>query len=357
MHSGDWIADQTGRIWQIVELEHNSGSTRITARGSIARDPSTASLASPGRNLAAPDLLAGQTRIIIIDLPVSGTTDPGKPQLAVFANGTMAGWRRAALSVQRGDQLVSIGPTAAPAIIGNALSVVPPHVPGLLDTHSILDIQLLHRFMDIDDEAGTVWLEGEFLKFGSAAALGGGRYRLSQLQRGCYGSEAFIAGHATGDRFVLLSQDSAILVDDSGLASGAVLAVEALGPGDDIPVVETMIVRANAIAPLPPVHGKADMQGDGSIKLTWVRRSRIDFGWNDGVDQAVVEDSENYMISLLAGDQQVGQWSSPVNELTVSASAIAELQLSAGTVLTFTVRQIGRHMLSLPMRVELNFNG
>ena len=300
------MLDGDGRRWRIAELEHRLGTTNIKAISAIAFDPTKPKPASSGRNLEGPDLKTGRTELVVIDLPVFGTTDPGKPRLAVFAGGTERGWRRAALSVQTGDELMEIGPTALPTTIGKAQNTLPPHSPALIDLENQLEIQLLHNAMAMPEiegsplsiYAGLCWIENEFLRFGSVQALGNGRYRLTRLLRGCHGSENAIGGHATGDRFVLMDSDSARMIEEISFASGSVATVEALGLGDIEPAVASQLVTANATSPRSPVHLEACRLAGGSIRLSWVRRSRIDFGWNDGVDQAMVEDTEKYSISL-----------------------------------------------------------
>ncbi len=359
--SGEWIRDPDGRLWRIAEVEHRFGTTKITATCSLAFDPTVPKPASPGRNLATPDLDTGQTHIVVIDLPVFGTIDPAKPQVAIFAGGTAPGWRRAALSVQNGNQLLDIGATALPATIGHTLSALSPHNPALIDLASDVEIQLLHADMEIAGingsplagNAGLCWISGEFLRFGAAEALGGGRYRLSNLLRGCHGSEDAVDGHMAGDRFVLMEPDSARMIDDVPLAAGSNISVEAIGLGDDEPVTATALVTANATVPFRPAHFNASRLADGSIYLSWVRRSRIDFGWNDGVDQALVEDAEKYSVVLSLDGQQTRQWITDTHEITIADSELTGPLFPGGTILAFEVRQIGRHMMSAPAQLTL----
>ena len=232
--------------------------------------------ADAGRNISTSDLLVGETRLVMIDMPAMGSVDLGRSQLAVFAAGTASGWRRAALSIHQGDRLIDIGRTAAPAVIGSALTALPPHNAHLIDTNNQLDIQLLHDGMVFPDGnapllssgAGLGWLEKEFFRFGSAVALGGDRWRLSQFVRGCYGSEYASSGHQAGGRFVLLQTESALLIENQNLAPGMVISVEAFGLADPLPVKTTDIVMGNAIRPLVPVHGKVVRDEDGSLEIS-----------------------------------------------------------------------------------------
>ena len=113
------------------------------------------------------------------------------------------------------------------------------------------------------------------------------------------------------------------------------------------------MVTGKAVAPLPPVHGSGRLSPDGGIDLHWIRRSRIDFGWNDGVDQAIGEDGEQYSVSLSAGNEIKKSWTTRQSELVLSATTAAELFAAAGPTLAFSVRQIGRYMPLAPVMIEV----
>ncbi len=356
LSAGQWIADPAGRDYQIQEVEHFRGSTRISARSSLAFDPTVASIASPGRNTAAPDRVPGQTQVVVIDLPVFDTTDPGKSVVGIFANGTGSGWRSAALSVRQGDSLIDIGPTALPAIIGHCIAILPPHNPHLLDIGHSLDVQLAHNDIEIGQIAEDwplCWIGGEFVRFGSVVPLGDGRYRLTKVQRGCFGTEAAIDSHQVGETFVWLERSTARLLESIALTPGQTITIEALGIGDDEPVSATASLHGKSIAPLAPVHAHSALLADGSVELSWTRRSRIDFGWTDGVDQGLVEDGEQYLVSLLGVDGPVADWTVQAPNLILSPATVSDLTAVAGPVLTFGISQIGRHMASAAVTVEM----
>ena len=361
---GDFIIDDTGVRWRITELEHLRGSIRVTAQAWTTGEHGLSDTANPGRNISTPDLLVGETRLIMIDMPAMGSVDPGRPQLAVFAAGTAPGWRRAALSIQQGDRLIDIGSTAAPAVIGSALTALPPHNAHLIDTKSQLDIQLLHDRMVFPDGnapllssgAGVGWLEKEFFRFGSAVALGGGRWRLSQFVRGCYGSEYASSGHRAGDRFVLLQTESARLIENQNLAPGMAISVEAVGLADPFPVTTTDIVMGNAIRPLVPVHGQVVRNGDGSLEVSWIRRVRIDAGWNDGIDQALVEGGEQYTVSVSTSELILDSRVVETGTISWTAQQIAGFALPPSAQLTIAIRQIGSFALSDPLILFATIN-
>jgi Putative phage tail protein len=352
---GDWVLDDKGAgKWRVTELEHMRGVMRFAAVRDIDAEPGASVNSDPGRNTGSPDIATGATRIMAIDLPVLTGTDTGKPVLAIAAAGTTPGWRRAALSVRQGVSLIDIGRTANPAVMGNVIGILPPHNPQLVDYQTVLEVQLLHDGMQLLPGTGDIlrgdnpvcWVEGELVRYASAFYLGGAKYRLTGLQRGCFGSEDAVTEHIAGNRFLLL--DSATLrgIDDIPLNIGKSVEFEAFGLGDIAPVSATVMVGGRAVRPLPPVHLAAAFNLNGSIGIRWTRRSRIDFGWNDGVDQPLVEDSESYEVEMIAGGTSRASWIVGGPAMSVPAQELAQYQLASGTMIRFEISQIGRYARS-----------
>lgn len=358
---GDRFADQHGQIWKVDEVEHRLGTIAIKARNAVVTSGATNMQTAPGRHLSTPDLLAGETRVALVEFPIIEGIDAGKPLLAAFASGTHAGWRRAGLAVQTPSGLMEIGSTAAPAVMGVTLSALGPHSTLLIDENTQLEIELFNDSMDIasrdgapvDADAPYFWIGGEFVRVGKVEKLDAKIYRLSRLQRGCFSQSMFIPDHGTGSMAVLVEQQAARLINERSFARGEFAQIEAMGLSDLHPVLASATVQALATNPLAPVHGVATRSGDGSILLEWKRRSRIDLGWVDGVDQALGEDREAYAISLEADGAGVGQWNSSESRLQVSGAEIAALNLVTNSPLSFSVRQIGRFAQSDPLVINV----
>jgi hypothetical protein len=361
IRAGDWISDATGKKWRVEEVETRFGSSAISARAATVWPTGTSGVVAPGRHISSPDVNAGETRIALLDLPILDGTDPGKPLLAVCANGTGRGWRRAALSLVTPTGLIELGSTAAPAIMGTSLNALVPHNPLVIDEAARLDIQLLNSAMDMPERAGSpidndapyCWLGGEFIRFGRCEALGGGAYRLSRLQRACFAADLLAPTHMSGESFALLEVDTARLLEGRSFALGETIDVEALGLGDVSPASASAVVKAMAVTPLPPVHGVAEIAADGAILLNWKRRSRLDLGWRDGVDQILAEDIEHYLVELIVNGTPTAQWTSLTNSLVIAASELAALGVSAGPAISFVVRQIGRFARSDQHFIEI----
>ncbi len=357
---GDIFPDDAGRNWRVEQIEQRFGSVRVSARAAVADMSLSAPIGTPGRSLPSPDLVVGETRIAVIEMPVFGADDPGKPVVAVFAAGTGAGWRRASLALKLGESLIDIGTTALPATMGTSIDALSPHNVSLIDEGTGLRVQLLNSAMDISERRGSpldvdapyFWLDGELIRFGSCEALGGGIYLLSRLQRGCFQSDLSVPFHPAGAHFVLVEPGSARLIEDRNFVQGDVATIEALGLGDNVPVAASVTVEALAIRPLVPVHGSSAVLNDGSVMFRWVRRSRIDAGWRDGVDQLLAEQAEQYRVLLTADGSPVGEWTVPESSVTFSPATWAALAIPQDAEIIAKIFEVGRHAVSPPLAIH-----
>ena len=190
---------------------------------------------------------------------------------------------------------------------------------------------------------------GEFIRVGRVAALGAKRYRLSRFARACFSDQLSAPAHASGSRIVWMDAASARIIAATAYHIGQTVTAEAQGLGDINPVFGTTVANGRAITPLAPVHGRARREANGDIHLNWVRRSRLDLGWVDGVDQLMVEDREAYHVRLLADDNILRDWTIFENALHISADDYAGLGVQSGSELRFSVQQIGRFTQSAPL--------
>ncbi|OZA55158.1 MAG: hypothetical protein B7X78_10995 [Sphingomonadales bacterium 39-62-4] len=292
----------------------------------------------------------GATRIAVMDLPLLVGGDPNKAAVAIFAAGTQAGWKRAAILCKIDDQWTDIGNTAPSAIMGVTRNMLSAHPSFLLDEGNAIDLELLNNSMalalrntsPLTHDAPVFWINGEFVRVGCIVALGGQSYRLSRLSRGGFAAALQAPAHAADTLVVLMDPDSALLLPNSSFNVGERLYVEAQGLGDALPISTTALVEGLAITSLSPVHGKLLRNLDGSVDLEWKRRSRLDLGWIDGVDQAQMEDAESYRVTLHVEDRVLREWISAAPLLRISATDMAAFSIPQGALLMFHIRQIGR---------------
>jgi hypothetical protein len=354
---GDHITTPDGRKWQIADVEVALGTTAITAKA-VPKYANRSDVAvASGRHVPSLDQPVGETRIIIVELPLATGSDPNNVALALFAAGTKAGWKRAAVSVKVDDQWTDIGITAPSAVISETLAPLASHKTFLVDEASALDIELLHQSMELPvrdssplaHDAPIFWIDGECVRAGRVVALGGKTYRLSRLVRGCFSSLLEAPAHPAKAKAVMLDPASAMPLSEPNFRVGQTVLVEAQGLGDAAPASDTITVEGLAIKPTSPVHGRASWNIDGSLNLEWKRRSRLDLGWMDGVEQVQIEDQESYQVALYANDILLREWLVTTSALHISAIEVAAVGIAGSAFPIFTIRQIGRFAQSDPL--------
>jgi len=271
--------------------------------------PATASAAgSPGRPVPQPDLAAGATSLVLLDLPSLDDDPSGRPRLLVAAAGA-EGWRPVPLSASwdGGASWQVAGTSAAPATMG--VVAVPPAAGGsaLVDAQGVLEVDLLSDDMWLesrDDDAlaagaNLAAVGDELLQFGRAEPLAPRRFRLSRLLRGRRGTEWAAAAHGAGEPFVLIEAPGLAAADPPLAAVGAEVLVQPHGLGDPADAAPAgRLFGGESLRPPSPVHIAAERQADGGVALRWVRRSRGGWLWMSGSDTPLGEEREAYRVTL-----------------------------------------------------------
>ncbi len=344
-----------GSALRIVEVEHQRGTTCVTAREWV-EGVSINPVADPGRSLPSADMTIGETQLLLADLPAFGTDDPGRATVVVAAAGTGAGWRRAALSIIDGARTVELGGTKGVATIGRLLEDLSPHTAMLEDLLNQPVIRLLHDNIFLPTGSGDpksydapyLWLGGEILRYGNAEQIGLRDYKLNGLLRGCFGSDSNNVHSAQADVF-LIESESLLPLGSVPTLIDAVLKLEAQGIGDAGPVERSILVTGNAIRPRKPVHGVIERFENGDISLRWHRRDRLAHVWADGADIPNSEATAEYAVELHIDGAVFATWNAGTSALLVAASEIALLPIAFGVALQFQVVQLGRFARSLPL--------
>jgi hypothetical protein len=338
------LAAEAG-AWRVTRW--TLGPMQVTLELMRAAGPPPPELAgSPGRPASQPDLPHGPTILRLLDLPL-GDGASAKPWIAALAAGEEAGWRRAALSASfdGGASWQAAGATAAPAVLGVALSALAPAGAALLDRANMVEVAL----------AGDAWLESrdddalvaganlamlgeELIQFGAAEPLGDGHFRLSRLLRGRRGTEWAAALHMAGEDFALIDAEALVAIEAP--APGGEARVLANGVGDAAEgVAASVAVTGAALRPPAPVHVRVQQTGGGDLAISWVRRSRQGWGWTDGGDTPLGEEREAYRVTISgAGFERIIESAAPSCVYAAAEQAAdgaaAPLQLSivqAGT--------------------------
>lgn len=180
---------------------------------------------------------------------------------------------------------------------------------------------------------------------------GSGKWRLSGLLRGRGGTELAISGHGPNESFVLLDGEATAL-DPSLVGNAPASRIAAIGLGEDEPVLSDIACRGISRRPPSPVHPRWRRDAEGTLHLRWTRRARGAWSWADGVEVPLNEESENYIVSLEAGETRLAMWATTAPELAITAGEQSAIGPSRETA-TFVIRQQGKFALSDGLAIQL----
>jgi Putative phage tail protein len=305
--------------------------------------------ADGGRPTSELDTLHGPTIIQLLDLPWLGEGTTSHPAVYLAAGGTLPGWRKAGLllSTDSGLSFEEIGSTASPAVIGSAVAVLANGATAGFDRKNWIDVELLNSGMSLESATEASLIAGknlllvgeELIQFVNADQIGPKRYRLRHLLRGRRGTEWAAANHVANERVVLVDKNSLLPL---AVAVGAPsVTVKAHGVGDVQDVNAILLSPHFALIPPSPVHLKFSSTENGSVELTWLRRSRDGWRWIDGVDAPLAEETERYLISSTpdVGPPRVA--TVEVSSFQYSADDRAFDLVAGATLVKFSVSQVG----------------
>ncbi len=350
---GQWLVSE----WEWRDKGVELGLTRMAPATSETATTAYPPPADPGRANPPLDAPAPATILAAFELPWDGNGSGDAP--ATFAAVTSAGstWGGAALYVDHGDgSLLPLGASGrGRCIAGSAIDALAVANPLLFDRSASVTIELVASDMALTDAtprmlsagANRALLGGELIQFARAVPLGNRRWRLEALLRGRGGTESAVAGHAAGERFVLLDgQPVALDPAMVGTAAGTIIA--AAGLGDATPVESAIALQGITRRSLAPVHPRAISLADNTLELAWTRRARGAWGWLDGVDAPLHEQAEVYLVTYGPLAAPLAIWEVAAPALIVSAAQRTSLAASLPGE-KFRVRQKGTYALSEPL--------
>jgi len=352
------VPQQPG-LWRVNDWEWRPAGIELGLTRSLASDGAALSGLSsdPGRLAAPADAPVGTTALVVFELPWDGSSSGDAPLVCAAVTSVSPGWNGAALYLDTGDgQLQSLGFSGKTrSVVGTATSVLAKASPHLFDrTHSVT-IELLSDDFLLQDAslrqvamgANRALLGAELIQFVRAIPLGARIWRLEGLLRGRGGTENAVSGHAAGEPFALLDANP-MLLDGSVIGQNATATIAAIGVGDNSPVVASITCRGLTQRPLFPVHPSASTMEDGGLLLAWTRRARGAWGWLDGVDTPLHEQTELYEVIVGTAAAPAAMWTTSGQTLALSPAQVASLRVSNPGA-PVTVRQRGSYAVSDPL--------
>jgi hypothetical protein len=277
--------------------------------------------AAPGGNGDQPFTVApaarplGPPALILLDLPpLEGAEDDTRPLAAIAADP----WTAFDLFAGPSEDALTLRATAAEtAVIGQTLTDLAPGPLNRFDRAARLWVRIEGGVLASATEMAVLnganplavqtndgqW---EVLQYQSATLVSASVYALSGLLRGQAGTDAAMrVGAAAGAGVVVLNGDL-VRANVSQSERGLPLvwrAAPAGGPAGGLAMAEqTFTWSAVALRPFAPCHLRRAVLADGTLRFTWIRRTRVGGdAWTAG-DVPLSEARETYRLDILSGD-------------------------------------------------------
>ena len=333
------------RVWVESMVTHVEARPRWSAAAALP--------AEPGRAVTDADVVAGPTQMALLDLPDLGFDTGSGPAFYLAAASSSGSWRPVPIEVLIGGSAAASRSALSEAVMGTVL--VPPadgHGSETLDMAGSIEVELAHdgQWLESRDDAAladganVAAVAGELIQFGVAEPIGERRFRLSRLLRGRRGTEWAMAGHSAGEKFVLLAAQSLQRIGLPEGSAGVAVEVRAYGVGDGAGTSVTATSNAESLRPPSPVGLGCEVDQAGDLRVTWVRRSRLGWTWQDGMDAPLGEAREAYRVRA-EGPGGAVEIETGIPEARFAAAGLAPLVTAPIAV---SVVQIGDRAISRP---------
>jgi hypothetical protein len=246
--------------------------------------------------------------IVALDLPLLRDSDS---DVGVYVGANVSdGWNTGVLYGKRGtEEYEPISEIIYDVASGTVASPLPNRSPLIIDKFTKIVVQPDGESLKILSPCSESQLlayknlaliGSELVAFQDVVLLPDGRYELSQLIRGCRGTESAIAGHVANEKFYLVKDVSFQRVpgNPSDIGFDSIFAGVPEG-GSILNITEETTITvtgesAKPYSPVNPVLTYNTTTGQGT--LAWNRRTRRDGDWRDNVDVPLEEASEQYEV-------------------------------------------------------------
>ena len=343
---GQFVRLEDGSVWGVdaVAIEEFVVRLELSRQlGTMVNVPADA-----GRHVPAADLVAKPTVIAILDLPDLGIGRHDVPTLHVAACQAGAKWRPISIEVTNGGDVWTISSAPAEATIGVTLTA--------LGEGASIDVELADpdQWLESRDEgalangANLAAIGRELVQFATATSIGSQRVRLSGLVRGCFGTEWAMSNHSAGETFVFIDANALQEVVLPRAAIGTAASIVALGLADQNALPVECLASGEAMMPPSPTDLVGQKLADGSLSLSWTRRSRLGWTWPSTSEPPLGESTEKYIVTV-AGSAESLTFEALQPQLVVPSGALAGM---TGTV-TIEVVQVGDFASSRPARLTI----
>lgn len=343
--------------WRILSWEWRTTGVELELKrlpfAGMRNRPADSGVASQ-----AADKEVTPTILRAFDLPADADGNPDARRVMAAVSSTTSGWKGASLHAVSGDgTLTPLGVSGAVrAAIGQTLTALPSSPALILEAQSWLDVQLagdmagpLSASADaLANGANKALVGHELIQFARADLIGEFRWRLTGLLRGRGGTEHLARMGTPGGADFVLVDDRLVQLDLARVADAASLA--AIGLADAQPVVAPIGNPRLGLIPLCPVHPGAAKQIDGTMVLSWCRRSRGSWKWQDQIDVPLNEQAQEFLVGIGNAELPAIHWRTMETSLHIDAANWVQI-VTAHSNAPIWVKQVGTNAASLPLQL------
>jgi hypothetical protein len=352
------LPDESG-LWLLRSWEWlDRGIELLLER--LAPELATNVPSDPGEASSPDDQILPQTRLAAFEVPGDGNSNPATRMLFAAASAENRAWRGAALYLVQGPSLIPLGGSGARrAIMGVLIEPLNTSPALLFEPDASLVIELVApdlEFEDADIEglaagANRILVGGEVLQFARATPLGDRRWQLRGLLRGRGGTEDAAANGHPAQTLAILLDDNLVALDPVEVPVSEMTRIAAIGTGDSDAVIAPVTNVGLSRRPPSPVHGRIKIASDQSRELSWSRRARGQWRWENSVDVPLVEEREAYIVGYGSAETPFTAWSVEEPCLQLSKEACDDLLARFGAA-DLWVKQIGTFDQSSPLLLD-----
>jgi len=352
----DVITDASGDTWRITKKDESLGGLitfeAVAVQNHVYTQPA---LTIYGGEAIGQDSVAmpGITRLELMDIPLLRDQDDGYLIYAAVSNNAAA-WPGVEVyrSLDGGGSWDSLYVTGTDALVGNADSVLADWTGGFLTDEGV--------GVTVQTDGGTLssvtydqalgfsnlcLLGNELLVFRTATLISAGRYQLTGLLRGLFGTEWACSGHARGERFVMIDDTTLFGVPETVTQVGVEQYYKAVSIGNTLEITPAQAFTYSAASkkPYAPVDARAFSVSSG-IDLHFVRRMRLDNLLREYASMPIGEDSEAYEIDILDSGTVVRTLTGTSSPINYPSAAITTDFGSTPATLDVAIYQMSAHV-------------
>jgi hypothetical protein len=296
------ITKRTEKLGGVIDFEGVADDPSIYTQTAAASVSSVAVVTTVSSD--------GNTHVELLDIPLLNDADDDAG-FYTAADGYSSGWTGGAL-VKSTDNISYNTVETFPigAVLGTVTSVLGNFTGGnvfdetntvtvVVDSGTLASVQ----YIDVLNGQNGCVIGNEVMQFRTATLTAANTYVLSGLLRGRVGTEQYISGHTSGQRFVFLSTATTQRLSSSLTEVGLVRYYKGVS-NNQLFSAATLITFTNTavgLKPLSPVGIGGGRDASGNLTINWTRRTRIGGSWSNNTDVPLGESTESYSIDIMSG--------------------------------------------------------